>query len=83
VTAHRCEASPRRMQRPASAVSRVASFSRVATVVLAALLGGCGQLGPLYLPPPASEVIKRPAADASSPPTATTPTATPAETRTP
>jgi len=69
--------SPRALQRV------VSTGGIAATISLAATLGGCGQLGPLYLPPPASEVITRPAADASSPATATTPTATPAETRTP
>ena len=77
MTTHRCEDGHRGLHR------RIATVGMAATVVLAALLGGCGQLGPLYLPPPASEVITRPAADASSSTTATSPAATPAETRTP
>ena len=44
------------------------------TLSLTATLGGCGQLGPLYLPPPATEVITRPAADT---PSTTLPAATP------
>ncbi len=49
------------------------------TLSLTATLGGCGQLGPLYLPPPATEVITRPAADTPSttPPAATTDKQTP------
>ncbi|MFM8517107.1 MAG: hypothetical protein ACKODA_04390 [Nevskiaceae bacterium] len=37
-----------------------------ATVGLAATLAGCGQLGPLYLPAPATDVVTRPVADAST-----------------
>ncbi|MBU3671041.1 MAG: hypothetical protein FGM43_00735 [Sinobacteraceae bacterium] len=36
------------------------------TISLAATLAGCGQLGPLYLPSPSTEVVTRPAADAST-----------------
>lgn len=59
---------------------RVVAAVRIAiTLSLTATLGGCGQLGPLYLPPPATEVITRPAADTPSttPPAATTDKQTP------
>ena len=70
MTAHRCEGGHRGPYR------RIATVGIVATVVLAALLGGCGQLGPLYLPPPATEVATRPAVDSP----ATTPRTPPPET---
>ena len=68
-----------------STVHRLATASRVAIVGLTATLAGCGQLGPLYLPSPATEVITRPATDASTTatPTDTPTTQTPTETRTP
>jgi predicted small lipoprotein YifL len=54
---------------------RLVAARRVAmTISLAATLGSCGQLGPLYLPPPATEVITRPATET---PSATQPVATP------
>ena len=68
-----------------SMVSRVATAGRVAIVGLTVALAGCGQLGPLYLPSPATEVITRPATDASTTatPNDTPTTQTPTETRTP
>jgi predicted small lipoprotein YifL len=45
---------------------------KIVTLMLALLLGGCGQKGPLYLPDQAREVVTRPAP-------APTPASAPAE----
>ena len=69
--------SPRALQR------LVSTGGIPATISLAATIGGCGQLGPLYLPEPVTEVVTRPAAETPAANQAATPSETPPKTRTP
>lgn len=66
------------------ALQRVVSIGGIAaTISLVATLGGCGQLGPLYLPEPVTEVVTRPAAATPAANQAATPSETPPTTRPP
>lgn len=77
MTAGDCTKSPTVLRRVAVAAGLAA------TVSFAATLAGCGQLGPLYLPSPVTDVVTRPATDASTTTQAITPATNSTETPTP